>query len=105
MIRLRAQAYKRTTIFVGLYFEIIRGILAVAEDVFGYLIEVHLLLWQNLLLREGGFFYAELFLELLARKQMINLKNFSQLKCCSRYLRYLGLFTFEPGLACRYKRI
>ena len=47
----------------GLYFEIIRGILAVAEDVLDHLIEVHLLLWQNLLLREGGFFYAELFLE------------------------------------------
>ena len=63
MIELWAQAYKRTTIFVGLYFKIIRGILAVAEDVLDHLIEVHLLLWQNLLLREGGFFYAELFLE------------------------------------------
>ena len=43
-------------------------ILGVAEDVLDYLIEVHLFLWQNLLLREGGFFYAELFLEFFSKE-------------------------------------
>lgn len=43
-------------------------ILGVAEDVLDYLIEVHLFFWENLLLREGGFFDAELFLELFGEE-------------------------------------
>ncbi len=78
----------------GLYFEIIRGILAVAEDVLHHLIEVHLLLWQNLLLREGGFFYAELFLELSARRQVINFKNFSPIKVLLEVFKVFRAFYF-----------